>query len=82
MSHTIYSHRHENGTFWCIKQKPAGVTDPMVVIFRCWNGMLLLLNRSARWTGDGWDTTRWTPKPPIVPQGILDLVEQHMRQQP
>ena len=40
-----------------------------------------LLDRVARWTPDGWDQTRWVPKPPIVPQGILRQVEGKLRQQ-
>ena len=40
-----------------------------------------LLDQNARWTPDGWDQSRWVPKPPIVPQGILRQVEGKLRQQ-
>lgn len=81
MTHTIFSATVATSN-WCVEQQPEGITDPMVVRFRKWNGQRSLLRQSARWTGDGWDATRWIPKPPVVPQGLLNLVEQHMRQQP
>lgn len=64
---------------WCVERQPAGITDPMVVRFRKWNGSRSLLNQNARWTGDGWDARRWVPKVPTVPRAILQHVEQHMR---
>ena len=76
---TIYSHRRIDGVCWCIERQPEGVTDPMVVSFRKWNGSRSLLNRSARWTGTGWDPTRWHPRPPTVPAFLIDKIERHMK---
>jgi hypothetical protein len=70
----------EGGTRLRIERQPGYVTDPMVVSFRKWNGRRSLLNQTARWTGTGWDPKRWTPKPPIIPAHVLDLVERRMRQ--
>lgn len=38
-----------------------------------------LLDQVARWGPDGWDTTRWNPRPPRVPKWLLQKVEGHMR---
>lgn len=78
-AHVIYRFSHPHGASWCIEQWPAGVTDSMVVSFRRWNQTRSLLNRAARWTGAGWDSTRWVPKPPAVPFTILGKVEDYMR---
>lgn len=68
-----------NSASWCVERQPYGCTDPMVVSFRKWNRDRSLLNQSARWTGSGWDRTRWFPKPPAVSGAVIELVESHMR---
>ena len=62
-----------------IERQPGSVTDPMVVHFVKYGTTRKLLDQNARWAGCGWDPQRWVPRVPIVPQTILDLVEQHMR---
>lgn len=64
---------------WRIERQPGSITDPMVVQFVKYSAVRKLLDQNARWTPAGWDQTRWAPRMPIVPQTILDLVEQHMR---
>jgi len=80
MAHLIHEDRDPQASpRWTITRQPAGTTDPMLVHWRKRNNIRTLLNQTARWTGDGWDPSRWVPRFPIVPQDLLDLVEQHMR---
>ena len=64
---------------WRIEQDPTMATRPDLVRFVKHSTVRKLLDQTARWTGDGWDPQRWVPRVPIVPQTILDLVEQRMR---
>jgi hypothetical protein len=77
---TIYSNTDFTGTSWCIERQPEGVTDPLVVSFRKWNRRRSMLNQNAKWSPDGWDRSRWVPSPPAVPQLIVDLVNQRMKE--
>lgn len=54
--------------------------DSTLIRFHKFGRVNCLLDRVARWTPDGWDQSRWFPKPPIVPQDILRLVERKLRQ--
>ena len=67
-----------DGITWTIERQPSGCTDPAVVRFRKSSRLRTLLDQSARWTSRGWDTTRWTPHPPVVPQRLIELVVDHM----
>ena len=81
MSETLYFSGNtdaERGTYLLITRQPGMVIDSMVVSFRKWNGPRTLLNQTARWTGTGWDLTRWVPKPPIIPAHVIALVERRM----
>ena len=60
-------------------ERPLPATLPDLVRFVKHSTVRKLLDQTARWTGDGWDPQRWVPRVPIVPQTILDLVEQRMR---
>lgn len=79
MSEVIYQSPTGVTPRWCIERQPAPITDPMVVEFRKWNRSRSLLNQNARWTATGWDPKRWTPKMPVVPIAIMNLVERHMQ---
>ena len=81
MSETLYFSGNtgaEGGTYLRITRQPGIVIDSMVVSFRKWNGRRTLLSQNARWTGNGWDPTRWVPKPPIIPAHVIALVERRM----
>ena len=79
MTTTLFSTSTENGASWCIQLQPNGITTHGVVSFRRWNRLRSLLNRNARWTGDGWDSAYWIPRPPAVPQWLLNDVEQQLK---
>ena len=82
MAHTIHQDNDpEVFPRWTITRHPAGTIDPLLVRFRKCSRMRTLLDQVARWdaAADGWDPSRWVPRFPIVPQDLLDLVEQHMR---
>jgi hypothetical protein len=64
---------------WLIEQDPTMAARPDLVRFVKRSAMRKLLDQTARWTGDGWDPQRWVPRVPIVPQDVLQLVEQRMR---
>lgn len=53
----------------------------MVVRFTKTGNGHKLLDRTARWTPDGWDPSRWVPRHPKVPRVLLDQVEAHMSKQ-
>ena len=70
---------------WLIERDPTMAARPDLVRFvkRGPSGRKML-DQIAQWTGDGWDPSRWVPRPPMVPrgtigEGILDVVERHMR---
>lgn len=81
MTETIHASTHDlsEGPRWAVKQQPGETTDPRLVGFvkHGLNGKLL--DQVARWGPDGWDTTRWNPRPPRVPKWLLQKVEGHMR---
>jgi len=64
---------------WQIERDPTctGRSDLVRFVKRGPSGRKML-DQIAQWTGTGWDPSRWVPRPPMVPQGILDLVERHM----
>ncbi len=65
---------------WLVVRQPEGVIDPMVISFRKVGRNGNLLNQTARWTPLGWDPKRWQPKPPKVPQWVIDRAVVHMLQ--
>ncbi len=67
------------GPWWTVERQPGFTTDPNTVRFLRHNGSRKLLDQIARWTSNGWDPKRWQPKPPTVPQALIESVEQFMR---
>ena len=51
-----------------------------MIEFEKW-GRTKLLSQVARWTGTSWDSSRWVPKSPVVPQHILRQVVHKLQQQ-
>lgn len=68
---------------WKITQDPAFSGNPNLVLFHRSNGRRTLLNRIAKWDPHSqvWATSRWMPKPPIVPQWLIDWVEANLKAQ-
>lgn len=66
---------------WMITQDPTDRRNPNLVRFHRSNGQRKLLDQIAEWDPytSNWCRTRWTPKPPVVPQGLIDKVMAHMR---
>ena len=54
--------------------------DDLIRFYRS-NTQRKLLDRTARWTGSGWDQSRWVPAHPVVPLVALQQVERTLRQQ-
>jgi hypothetical protein len=79
MSQVIYQCGSSGNVKWKIERQPGEISDPLVVRFHKWNYRRNLLIKYARWTRKGWDTKRWVPQSPMVPQTILDHVEAHMQ---
>lgn len=75
MNHIIY-----NVAPWRIEQDPTRNGSDRLVRFHKHNGQRKLLDQIAEWRNSGWNTNRWTPKPPQVPSLVLRLVEAHMRE--
>ncbi len=69
------------GAGWLIIQDPTDRRNPNLVRFHRSNGQRKLLDQIAEWDpyASDWRCTRWAPKPPVVPQGLIDKVVAHMR---
>lgn len=72
-----------NGFTWTIIQDPIFSGNLNLVRFRRSNGQRELLNQIAEWDphANNWRFTRWTPKPPAVPQWLISWVVINMRGQ-
>lgn len=68
---------------WRVIQDPTMANNDRLVRFQRHNSQRKLLDQIAEWDPHvwGWNTTRWYPKPPTVPQWLLDFVNKHMREQ-
>ena len=55
---------------------------PDLIRFVKLSGSRKLLDQISRWTGSGWDQSRYVPKPPMVPVRVLERVEAVLRGQP
>jgi len=75
MNHVIY-----NVAPWRIEQDPTRNGSDRLVRFHKHNGQRKLLDQIAEWQNGGWSIDRWRPRSPQVPDRILRLVENHMRQ--
>jgi hypothetical protein len=64
-----------------VTQDPTMAAMPNLIRFHKANAQRKLLDQIAEWTGDGWDASRWVPRPPAIPQRIIDQVEQMIRGQ-
>ena len=65
---------------WLIIQDPTDRRNPNLVRFHRSNGQRNLLDQIAEWDphAQAWTASRWLPKPPIVPQWLIDKVVAHM----
>jgi hypothetical protein len=79
MKRTLYSDRSRG---WLIvTQDPMDTgADDLIRFYRS-NTQRKLLDRTARWTGSGWDQSRWAPAHPPVPLAALQQVEMQLRQE-
>jgi hypothetical protein len=68
------------GAGWTIIQDPTDRRNPNLVRFLRQNGQRKLLDQIAEWNphAQAWTASRWLPKPPIVPQWLIDKVVAHM----
>ena len=84
MSVVIHRDTHDRvyGPRWVVERMPGNVTDPYVVRFVKFGTVSKLLDRTAKWSGDGWEQNgrRWWPREPQVPKTLLAIVDRHMRE--
>jgi len=68
------------GAGWTITQDPTDRRNPNLVLFFRRNRMRTLLDQIAEWDphAQAWTRTRWVPRPPKVPQWLIDKVVAHM----
>ena len=68
------------GAGWTITQDPMDRRNPNLVRFLRQNSQRKLLDQIAEWNpySQAWTANRWMPKPPIVPQWLIDKVVAHM----
>ena len=71
------------GACWTITQDPIFSRNPNLVRFHRSYGQRKLLDQIAEWDprSQVWVTSRWLPKPPIVPQWLIDWVEANLKAQ-
>jgi hypothetical protein len=65
---------------WLIVQDPTTAMRPDLVRFVKRSSVRKLLDQVACWTPTGWDSKRWVPRVPIVPQEVLQMVEKRMKE--
>jgi hypothetical protein len=68
------------GEGWTVTQDPFDRRNPNLVRFHRNNGKRKLLDQIAQWGGIGWESNRWVPKLPTVPQWLIDRVVAHLRE--
>ncbi|MGA1344036.1 MAG: hypothetical protein ACO33A_13550 [Hyphomonas sp.] len=83
LPHVIYDSRtnaNTPGVGWLVTQDPLFSGNPNMVRFYRSNGRRTLLDRIAQWDprAQAWRSMRWAPKPPVVPQYIIDKVVAHL----
>lgn len=68
------------GAGWTITQDPTFSGNPNLVRFHRSTGQRKLLDQIAAWDpyAQAWRASRWLPKPPVVPQWLIDKVVAHM----
>lgn len=79
MSEVLHQSRDGETPRWLITRAPFATCDPWLVLFQKWGRVSKALDQCARWTGNGWDTSRWVPKAPQVPAQLLLQIETRMR---
>jgi len=69
------------GDGWTITQDPTFSRNPNLVRFHRQSRMRTLLDQMAEWNphAQAWVSSRWVPRPPKVPQSLIDKVVAHMR---
>jgi hypothetical protein len=67
-------------TGWVVIQDPLDRRNPNLVRFLRYNGKRKLLDQIAEWDPytSTWRCSRWFPRPPKVPQLLIDKVVAHM----
>jgi hypothetical protein len=68
------------GEGWTVTQDPTFSGNLNLVQFHRTNGKRKLLDRVAEWGGIGWESNRWVPEPPTVPQWLIDKAVACMRE--
>ena len=66
---------------WAITQDPDMADCDHLVRFYRHNGRRCLLDQIAEWDGEGWSSRYWVPRPPKVPQWLINWVSAHMQAQ-
>jgi len=82
---TLHQDNHDwlQGPRWRVTTDPTMADHrPDLIRFVKLSGSRKLLDQIARWTGSGWDQSRYVPKPPMVPVRVLERVEAVLRGQP
>jgi len=71
-----------HGDGWTVIQSPLCTNNPNLIQFYRYNEKRKLLDRDAEWDPEAqaWVSRRWVPKPPKVPQWLIDKVVAHMRE--
>lgn len=69
------------GAVWTVTQDPTMAGNPCLVRFTRRNSKRKLLDQTAEWLPAGWNPHRWTPRAPMVPQWLIDKIEDRMRQE-
>jgi len=69
-----------NADGWIITRQPIGTTNPFLVRFVRATSQRKLLDQVGEWhwIAGRWCHHRWTPKPPTVPEKVLQQVEVRM----
>lgn len=75
------NHDWLQGPRWSVTQSSEGLDSacPDLIRFVKLSGSRKLLDQVARWTGSGWDQSRYVPEPPAVPLRVLERVEAVLR---
>lgn len=78
---TLHQDNHDwlQGPRWRVTQDPTMAARPDLIRFVKLSGSRKLLDQIARWTGSGWDQSRYVPEPPAVPVRVLERVEAVLR---
>jgi hypothetical protein len=82
--HIIHEDEHPVtlGPVWRVVQDPLDTDDPDFVVFTMHSGRGLEVRGIAYWFNNRWARNLWVPAPPQVPLKLLQIVEDHLKQEP